>query len=104
MKKIVSVILMLIICINMTVMVNAENSDENKIENNTEITTQAEKTVENILDEFNNDSDELQQKVDNVIEKNSNNLIIKLFKSIINAITKFLDAIFEIALEATKIR
>lgn len=98
MKKIVSVILMLIICINMTVMVNAENSDENKIENNTEITTQAEKTVENILDEFNNDSDELQQKVDNVIEKNSNNLIIKLFKSIINAITKFLDAIFEIAL------
>ena len=104
MKKIISVILSLLLSINMVLIVNAESDEEAKIENNTEITAQAEKAVEDILDEFENNSDGLQEKVDKVIEENSESFIVKIFKSIIEAISKFLDAIFELALEATKIR
>lgn len=104
MKKIISVILSLVLSVNMVLIVNAESDEEAKIENNTEITAQAEKAVEDILDEFENNSDGLQEKVDKVIEENSESFIVKIFRSIIDAIGKFLDAIFELALEATKIR
>lgn len=104
MKKIISVILSLVLSVNMVLIVNAENDEQAKIENNTEITAQAEKTVEDILDEFENNSDGLQEKVDKVIEENSESFIVKIFKNIIDAIGKFLDAIFKLALEATKIR
>lgn len=104
MKKIICLFISFCLVLNINLLVYAETDANSKVENNTEISTHAEEAVENILDEFNNNSDELQEKVDDVIEKNSDNFIVKLFKSIIDAISKFLDAIFELALEITKIR
>lgn len=104
MKKIICILISFCLVLNINLFVHAETDANAKVENGTEITAKAEETVENILDEFENDSDGLQKKVDEVIEKNSDNFIVKLFKSIIDAISKFLDAIFELALEITKIR
>lgn len=105
MKKIICFIVSVCFIINTNLfVVHAETAVDTELENNTEITAEAEETVEDILDDFENNSDELQQKVDNVIEKNSDNFIVKFFKSIIDTIAEFLDAIFELALKATKIR
>lgn len=104
MKKIICLLISFCLVLNINFFVHAETDANAKVENSTEITAKAEEIVENILDEFENDSDGLQKKVDDVIEKNSDNFIVKLFKSIIDAISKFLDAIFELALEITKIR
>lgn len=106
MKKIMclAVAIYLIVCIGFIAYAETETDIQTKIENNAEITVQTEETVENILDEFEHNSDELQEKADAVIEKNSDNFIVKLFKNIMEAISKFLDAIFKIAIEATKIR
>lgn len=104
MKKIICLLISVCFILNINLLVHAEPDANDKVENSAEISSQAEETVENILDEFNNNSDGLQEKVDNVIEKHSDNFFVKLFKSIIDAISKLLDAIFKIALEATKIR
>lgn len=56
--------------------------------------------LETVLDPENH---ELEQDLNNVIEKHSDNWLVKLFKTIIDAISGFLDAIFELATEATKI-
>lgn len=104
MQKIICLLISICFIMNINLFVYAETNTNNKLEKNTEITAEAEETVENILDEFDNNADGLQEKVDDVLEKNSDNFIVKLFRNIIDAIAKFLDAIFEIALEATKIR
>ena len=104
MKKNICLLISICFILNINLLVNAEPYANDNVENSAEIFSQAEETVENILDEFNNNSDGLQEKVDNVIEKHSDNFIVKLFKSIIDAISKLLDEIFKLALEVTKIR
>jgi len=104
MKKFVCLFISICLILNINLFSYAETDADFKVENNTELTAQAGETVENILDEFNNNSDGLQKKVDDTIKKNSDNFIVKLFKSIIGAISKLLDSIFKLALEATKIR
>ena len=104
MKKIVFLFISVCLILNMNLFVYAETDANFKVENNAEVTATVDDSVENILDEFENNSNGLQENVDNVIKKNSDNSIIKLFKSIIDAISEFLDAIFELALEVTKIR
>lgn len=106
MKKIMSiaVAICLIVCIGFIAYAETETDVKTEIENNAEMTVQTEETVEDILDEFEHNSDELQEKADAVIEKNSDNFIVKLFKNIMETISKLLDAIFKIAIEATKIR
>lgn len=100
MKKILCFLISMCLILNINLMAHATSN----IENSTEISAQAEETVENILNEFNNNSDELQNTVDNVIETNSDHPIVKLFKTIIDAIAKLLDAIFDLAMGITKIR
>lgn len=103
MKKI-SIILLICLFLNNGFCVNAEQKINDKFENNTAKTAETVEAVEDILNEFENNSDGLQGEVDKVIEENSENFFVKLFKSIIDAISKFLDALFKLALEATKIR
>lgn len=101
-KQHIIIIAAILICFN--ICAYAENNQVNKVENNTEMTAKTQETVENILNDFENNSDEVQEKVDKIIEKNAENFFVKLFKNIINAISALLDSIFELASEATKIR
>lgn len=56
--------------------------------------------LETILDPEN---DELEKEVTETLEKHSDNWLVKFFKTIIDAISSFLDALFKLASEAAKI-
>ncbi len=56
--------------------------------------------LETLLDPENN---ELEHEVNKTLEKHSDNWFVKFFKTIIDAISSFLDAIFKLASEAAKI-
>ena len=95
--------------------VMAENEDEN----NSSADTQSEAEVEiNIEDEIEDEvdqivnaletildpeNDELEKKAAETLEKHSDNWLVKLFKSIIDAISRFINAVLELASKAAKI-
>lgn len=88
---------------------------ENKVENNSSVEMQVETEVnieqseevneiadklEILLDTENN---ELEEKATGILEKYKDNWFVKLFKSIMDAIGHFLNAVLEMASEAAKI-
>ncbi len=88
---------------------------ENKVENNPSAAAKVEAEVdieqskevnelteklETLLDPENN---ELEEQATETLEKHADNWFVKLFKSIIDAISSFLDAVLEMASEAAKI-
>ncbi len=99
-----NIIVFVLVILSFNICVYASASATPEIENNAETAVQAMDTVENILNEFENNSEELQEKVNEVIGKNADNFFVKIFKSIIDVITKFLDAILQSASEAIKVR
>ena len=88
---------------------------DNKIENNpsaeTEATAEvdikesddANKIVDKLETILDPENDELEKEVSDTLEKHSDNWFVKFFKTIIDAISSFLDAIFKLASEAAKI-
>ena len=107
--KIVNITLILVLTFGLTAIA------ENKVENNSSVEMKVETEVdieqseevneiadklETLLDPENN---ELEEKAAETLEKHADNWFVKVFKSIIDAIGHFLNAVLEMASEAAKI-
>lgn len=106
MKKILVILFALIMVFGISVYADDEVKENTEIENNTEdveaLLDEAVDTVENIADSIMND-ETVSEPFDGVLEKHADNVIVKFFKKIIDAITKLLNSIFEAAEVATVI-
>ena len=88
---------------------------DNKVEDNpsadTEVSAEvdinksdaANKIVNKLKTILDPENDELEKEVTETLEKHSDNWLVKFFKTIIDAISNFLDALFKLASEAAKI-
>ena len=90
---------------------------DNKVENNPSVQSSAEVDINKSDYSFEPDVDikvlytglrpgdnnDLEKEVSDTLEKHSDNWFVKFFKTIIDAISSFLDALFKLASEAAKI-
>ncbi len=96
--------------------VNAAATEE--IENNSSAATQTEAEVEiemeksgdivdvitgNLTSLLDPENNEMEERMSQILEENKDNWFVKLFKRIIDAISSFLNAVLELASQATKI-
>lgn len=108
-SKIVSVILVVILLFTNTAFADnkVENNPSAEIEANAEVEINQSKTADKIVDKLETlldpENDELEKEVTETLEKHSDNWLVKFFKTIIDAISGFIDALFKIASEAAKI-
>ncbi len=107
--KVISIVLFLVALFTHTAFAdnNIENNSSAKTEINAEVDikdTDSDNIIadklETILDPEN---DELEKEASKTLEKHADDCIVKFFKTIIDAISRFLDALFELASEAAKI-
>lgn len=84
---------------------------DNKVENNDSVQTEDVTEVnidENIITDkletvLDPDNNELEEEARKTLEKHSSNWIVRFFQKIIDAISKFIDAVLKLASEAAKI-
>ena len=115
-KQIILCILTLFLTLTNSTIVTAdelENTASTEIEMENEAAIDSQETteiseevneitdkLETVLDPENN---ELEEKANEVLEKHSDNWFVKIFKTIIDAISHFISAVLELASEAAKI-
>lgn len=104
MKKIVCFIILACCFFDANVFVYAEIDKNVTIENSTAEIVKATEAVEDILFEFESDKESLQKKVDETMEKQNGHPLVRLFRCVMYAISKFCDATFETVLKFTKVR
>ena len=106
MKKILFILFTLIMVFGISVYADDEVKENTEIENNTEdveaLLDEAVDTVENIADSI-MDDETVSEPFEGFFEKHADNIIVKFFKKIIDAITELLNSIFEVAEVATVI-
>lgn len=108
-SKIVSVFLVIVTLFTCTAYADnkVENNPSAKTETNAEVDIKESDAANKIVDKLETildpENDELENEVTETLEKHSDNWFVRFFKTIIDAISSFLDAIFKLASEAAKI-
>ncbi len=108
-SKIVSVFLVIVTLFTHTAFADnkVENNPSAETEVNAAVDIKESDAVNKIVDKLETildpENDELEKEVTETLEKHSDNWFVKFFKTIIDAISSFLDAIFKLASEAAKI-
>ncbi len=108
-SKIVSVFLVIVILFTYTAYADnkVENNPSAKTEMNAEVDIKESDAANKIVDKLeailDPENDELEKEVTETLEKHSDNWFVRFFKTIIDAISSFLDAILKLASEAAKI-
>jgi len=100
-----------LICVVMLCMFSFNVQANNKVENNNSVKTENSTEVnideENITDKLETildpDNDELEKEAKKTLDKYSSNWLVRFFQKIIDAISKFIDAVLKLASEAAKI-
>ena len=103
------------ICLILTMLFTYTVFAENKVENNSsvddgvdaEINIEQSEDADEIVDKLETlldpDNNELEEEVSKTLEKYSEHWLVKFFKKIIDAISRFLEAVLKLASEAAKI-
>lgn len=108
-SKILSVMLVIILLFTNTAFADnkVENNPSAEKESSAEVEINQSETADKIVDKLETlldpENDELEKEVTETLEKHSDNWLVKFFKTIIDAIRSFLDALFKLASEAAKI-
>lgn len=108
-SKIFSLILVVILLFTNTAFADdkVENNPSAEVESSAEVEINKSETADKIVDKLETlldpENDELEKEVTETLEKHSDNWLVKFFKTIIDAISSFLDALFKLASEAAKI-
>lgn len=105
MKKILIFIALIGIlnCVTVKAINNLENNPETAVIAETGVDKEVDdllKGLESILDPNNN---EFEQKMNTTLEKHKDKALVKLFQKIADALTHFLDALFNLASEASEV-
>ena len=78
-------------------------ADEAVIDENTEGSEDIESIADKLVTVLDPENNELEETTGRILEKYSNNWLVKMFKTIIDTIRNFIDAILTLASEAAKI-
>lgn len=78
-------------------------ADEAVIDENTEGSEDIESIADKLVTVLDPENNELEETTSRILEKYSNNWLVKMFKTIIDTIRNFIDAILTLASEAAKI-
>lgn len=108
-SKIVSIFLVIVTLLTHTAFADnkVENNPSAETEVNAEVDIKESDAANKIVDKLETildpENDELEKEVTETLDKHSDNWFVKFFKTIIDAISSFLDALFKLASEAAKI-